>query len=61
MLKRDKLNEIYSAVNDCLRGMDEDGISFLNELFKDSDIFRLFRKQRDLLERKDYPIIVAGN
>jgi hypothetical protein len=60
MLKRDKLKDIYSMVNGCLRQMDDVGISALNGFFENRDISKLFEEHKDRLEKKDYSLLVAG-
>ena len=61
MLKRDKLEAIYSTVSDCLKQMDDGGISVLNTFFQNLDISKLFDEQRDRLKKTDYHLVVAGN
>jgi calcineurin-like phosphoesterase len=59
-LKRDKLEDIYSKVNDCLKDMGRDVISTLNPYFNDRDVLEVLGKQRDRLRKRDYNLLVAG-
>ena len=59
-MKRDKLEDIYSKVNDCLKDMGRDVISTLNPYFNDRDVLEVLGKQRDRLRKRDYNLLVAG-
>jgi hypothetical protein len=59
-LKRDKLEDIYSEVNDCLKDMGHDVISTLNPYFNNRDIMEVLGEQRDRLKKREYHLLVAG-
>ena len=59
-MKRDKLEDIYSEVNDCLKDMGHDVISTLNPYFNNRDILEVLGEQRDRLKKRDYNLLLAG-
>jgi hypothetical protein len=58
MLKRDKLEEYYCEVNDCLYEMDEKVLSILNTYIP--DILNVLDERRKRLKKRDYHLLVAG-
>jgi hypothetical protein len=58
--KRNKLEKIYSEVNNCLEQMHEGVIGVLNTYFDNRNILEILHEKRDQLKRRDYNILIAG-
>ena len=62
MLKRKKLENYYSKLDDCLKQIDkDDNISILNTSIGNRDILKVHDEQKNRLGKIDYYLLVAGN
>ncbi|XP_028400622.1 uncharacterized protein LOC114523788 [Dendronephthya gigantea] len=60
MLKREKLEKLYSEVEDCVKQLDDRAIEVLDVYYGDKGVLKALEEQKKSLTNTEYNVLIAG-